>query len=809
MGKILFFLVPVLILFFVSRLQNNSENQVNELNLSSYSESDEYYQNQIQPILTNRCAVCHSCSGSPCQMNLSSYEGFLRGAHKHNVYEQERLKAADPTRLGQDAITLSEWRKKDFFTVFDKQKGITIFSDIVNMKNNNLPAKLPTEDSKSCPSSNREISDYKNARPDAGMPYGLPALQPDQLNKLNSWLSSGAVGPSWESIQNKKMPSGNLLPQIREWESFLNNATLENKLVSRYLYEHLFLADLYFTNRPFEYYKLIRSRTKCEAKLTPVSTRRPYGDPRGEFYYCFEKTNHMLANQVHIPYPLSAQKLNRIKQLFFTPQFRVTQLPDYDENKSSNPFLTFRELSAKARYQFLLDDARFFVNTFIKGPVCSGKTALNSIDEQFYTFFINPSSDFFANDQQFINQMTPYFYLPAAYADGSNTSTFEIPKYYRDMVKERNRYRKALADYYKKQKPQGYALTDLWDGDEQNNNAVLTIMRHLDSASVNKGAVGDLSKTAFVIDYSLFERLVYNLVVGYDVYGDVGHQMLSRVYMDFIRMEAEENFLRFLPAHVREPTRQYWYRNASLNITEKKMEKVYPQYNLDVGTQVVYQDPNRAQQELVEQILFNYLKPKVRGEVDLINWKTIKVPESAVQERKQQRPLQYEVDKILSEISSIKSKSQPFSLYFHDLSFLQVKRSNGVHLAYSIVHHREHLNLSWLFFESKRRDEKLDSLSVAPGFIGSYPNYFYSVNEEELPEFVNQVQQIRSRKDFKKLQSRWGISQSNPYFWNYYDWFRLEAQKLNPIEAGIYNLLRYSDDPSEGSSPVKKKEIRK
>lgn len=821
--KLFFFLVPLATLFYVGSLQYfNSENslnsqknsshkssEVNELVLSSYQDPTEYYQTQIQPILNNRCAVCHSCSGSPCQMNLTSYEGFLRGANKHNVYEQERLKSAEPTRLGQDALTLSDWRRKEFFTVYDPQKGITIFSDIVNMKNNSLATKLSTEDSKSCPSTPKEMTNYKILKPEAGMPYGLPALLPEELNKLNSWLSSGAQGPSWENLQKQKMPKGNQLAQIRQWEAFFNTNTKENKLVSRYIYEHLFLADLYFTKRPFEYYKLIRSKTACEVKLTPIATRRPYGDPEGEFYYCFEKTNHSLANQVHIPYPLSEQKLERIKKLFFTPNFRVSVLPDYNENKSSNPFATFGQIPAKARYQFLLDDARYFVNTFIKGPVCSGKTALNSIDEQFYTFFINPESDFFVNDVNFESEMSQYFYLPATYSDGSDTKSVEIPKYYLDMVRERNRYRSHLAVRYQKLRPGGYSLKDLWDGEGVNDNAVLTIMRHMDSASVNKGAVGDLSKTAYVIDYSLFERLVYNLVVGYDVYGDVGHQTLSRVYMDFIRMEAEENFLRFLPPEQRVTLREFWYRDSFLLDAGKKMKKKYPQHNLDVGTQVIFNNANNAQAELIEQILFNYLKPKVRGPVDLINWKSFKTPDTAIQEGQTQRGHAVEVDKLLSEISSIKARELPFSAFFHDVSFLQVRRNNGQHLAYSIIHHREHLNLSWLLLESRRRDIKLDSLSVAPGFIGSYPNYFYSVDERELPQFINHIKQINSKKDFAKLQKQWGIAQDNPHFWSYYDWFKLEAQKLNPIEAGIYNLLRYENEPTENSSSTIDRKLKK
>ena len=62
-----------------------------------------------------------------------------------------------------------------------------------------------------------------------------------------------------------------------------------------------------------------------------------------------------------------------------------------------------------------------------------------------------------------------------------------------------------------------------------------------------KGLVGEPPKTAWVIDYPLFERIYYLLVAGYDVYGNVGQQLFTRLYMDFMRIDGEFNFLVFLP----------------------------------------------------------------------------------------------------------------------------------------------------------------------------------------------------------------------------------------------------------------------
>ena len=39
------------------------------------------YEKDIQPILNKRCVACHGCYSAPCQVKLSSYEGFKRGGH--------------------------------------------------------------------------------------------------------------------------------------------------------------------------------------------------------------------------------------------------------------------------------------------------------------------------------------------------------------------------------------------------------------------------------------------------------------------------------------------------------------------------------------------------------------------------------------------------------------------------------------------------------------------------------------------------------------------------------------------------------
>ena len=50
------------------------------------------FADEVQPILENRCIVCHGCYDAPCQLKLSSYEGIVRGANPEKVYNGRPLR---------------------------------------------------------------------------------------------------------------------------------------------------------------------------------------------------------------------------------------------------------------------------------------------------------------------------------------------------------------------------------------------------------------------------------------------------------------------------------------------------------------------------------------------------------------------------------------------------------------------------------------------------------------------------------------------------------------------------------------------
>lgn len=804
------------------------------------------YKTHIQPIFDKRCAVCHSCLTSPCQLNLSSYEGFLRGANKEDVYGQTRFHKDLPTRLGVDSNTLEGWRKLGFFPILNHEnpnKIDPIFTAMLVMKKedpNALP-KLSALDSRACVRNTQEVDQYFKKDPNAGMPYGFPKLNDKENDLLTLWREQGASGPSWNELQEAKKPQGEELVQVRKWEDFFNGVSnladllggekaksdkLKVQLVSRYLYEHLFLAHLYFTEKPTEFYSLVRSRTQCADGIEVISSRRPFNNPYKaseidvavlnknenekypQFFYCLEKNTYTVMNKYHVPYELNDKKMERFKELFFKEKWTVKELPGYEKETASNPFITFKDIPVRSRYQFLLDDSSYHVNTFLKGPVCFGNAALDSIDEQFYVFFMNPESDLIVRNSKFYNESASHLIMPASY--GSKKEV-KIPFLYSELKKNRNQYRMLRIKEMERSFPKGYSEYDLWRGEGKNTNAILTIFRNQNSGMVLKGARGDLPKTTYILDYSLFERLVYNLVAGFDVYGDTTHQLLSRMYMDFIRMEAEENFLSFLPPEKREPLHKYWYRGGVF--TQFRVQDKNKLLNLDIPTSVDYENPDRSYEELVERLLFKYMPPEARGVVDLINWKSFKTPDvtrSLYEEEvsEESKPI---LEK-LKRIASVKSKVSPFPLFFPDISYLRIQSPSGQKRVFTIVHHKEHTNIAWIFGEKSRRDIFNDSISIFKGVYGGFPNYFFDVKdngqdeaaENNLSQFILDVQNLKSVEDYKKLKLMYGVNRTDIDFWQFSDWINEKAQKLNPSDSGLADLSRYDEVGFEGQDFLNK-----
>src|SRR5699024_12108047 len=142
------------------------------------------------------------------------------------------------------------------------------------------------------------------------------------------------------------------------------------------------------------------------------SYQRPNYNYVSLVFYLLLPVTETIVHKRHITFPLSAAKLARTKAQFFTDEpWDLDVSPGYSEEERANPFLTFAAIPAKARYQFMLDEAEYFTRTFIRGPVCRGQIATDVIRDHFWAFFVAPEKDLFITDKQHRDNTTPYLAL--------------------------------------------------------------------------------------------------------------------------------------------------------------------------------------------------------------------------------------------------------------------------------------------------------------------------------------------------------------------------------------------------------------
>lgn len=360
------------------------------------------YLYQVKPIFDRRCVVCHSCYNAPCQLKLSSYEGTMRGGSKIVVYDGERLSAIAPTRLFIDANSTKMWHHKGFFSVTNNSAGQG-YDNAIMLELLHQKQKHPTISGQynyepanySCPKNIQELSEFVDENPASGMPFGLPQLTHEEFKTLEGWMEDGSPGPSADEQLRLTTPSDTLLPVITAYEAFLNTKDAKHQMSARYIYEHLYLGHINFEASPKEYFELVRSYTPSGKPIEVVNTVLPFGKPeKRAFYYRFRKIHSTLVKKTHMLYTMTHDKLKRYRSLFIESKWReVPHVMDYELKTSANPFMTYKQIPARSRYEFLLDDVLFFIRTFIRGPVCDGQVALDVIEDHFWVTFMDPSHD--------------------------------------------------------------------------------------------------------------------------------------------------------------------------------------------------------------------------------------------------------------------------------------------------------------------------------------------------------------------------------------------------------------------------------
>jgi hypothetical protein len=316
------------------------------------------------------------------------------------------------------------------------------------------------------------------------------------------------------------------------------------------------------------------------------------------------------------------------------------------------------------------------------------------------------------------------------------------------------------------------------------------VYRHFDSASVHKGVLGGLPRTVWVIDYPQLERIYYSLVAGFDVFGNVSHQVNVRRYMDFLRIEGELNFLEFLPQEVRVPTLQSWY------VGEKAVDDIgHEQVLSERGTRIDFAT-DAPKRELVERVVNGHVLPETGIAFDPVNYHGGRPPVSM--------PERFETQEdILDGFRALTAPGTGFIRHHNeagvDVLLVRVRAYEGADRFFTIVINRWHDNVNTMFGEEKRLDSSKDTIDFVEGSVDSYPNYFLVIEGDDLPELFDVLENFDGSEEYRERFRALGVDRADPRFWATYDWFQQQLDAADPLRAGLYDLNRY--DPVARVSP--------
>lgn len=727
----------------------------------------------VRTVVDSRCVVCHACFDAPCQLKLGAWQGITRGASPIAVYDSTRLIAQPPTRLFEDAELNTAWRAMGFHPVLNERANTpaanldaSVLWQMLALKNRQplpqaglLPESFDFSLDRSAQCTSIEgFADYARNYPLQGMPFGLPAIAPQEQELLRQWLIAGAPGDP-ETPQPASEQA-----HIAQWETFFNGSSNKARLSSRYLYEHLYLAHLHFGDER-HFYKLVRSRTPPGQAVDQIVTVRPFDAPGVDrVYYRLIPERETIVSKTHMPYRLDAARMARWQALFLDAPYSVAELPDYDPPEAANPFRSFAAIPVSSRYRFMLDEAQFTVMTFIKGPVCRGQMAVDVIDDQFWVFFAPPDPEQDAAAANYLASAQQSLQLPAEL--GSNAPLLGRWDRFADLELAYLQQRRSYAQAHYRGAPRPLDQL-IWNGDGHNPNAALTVFRHFDNASVQQGLLGEAPQTVWVLTYPLLERIYYLLVAGYDVFGDVGHQLDTRMYMNFMRMEAEQNYLALYPREQHQAIEARWNRNVP-----QRVSRYLDASRLDLP-QPLLPGLEGMSLEASQNKVLKKLHDNVSG---------LPFPIRTL-EQTHAGPLR---DALLQLAAQRGATLQ----YLPEYSVIQLTGDDGQVHWYSLLLNVAHTNVALLFDESARLLPEENTLTVLPGFVASYPNAFWRLREADLPAFTQAIGALRSAGDYRHLVDRFGLRRNAPDFWAHSDTMHAALRAQSAINFGLLDYGR-------------------
>ncbi len=741
------------------------------------------YASEIQPIFDNRCIACHGCLGSPCNVKLSSFEAVDRGGFGQNPYSTHLEAYA---RTGMDVVSTTEdWRKRGFYPVVSRGgsakenlSGSLLYRVIEAGRAHNQPgfsrkALMPTYKERyehTCPSTPSALESNLASSPAQGMPYGLPGLDASRVQTLENWIASGAPGPTADEQRDAKHVQD---PRaVARWEAFFNGTDPRQKLVSRYIFDHVYLATLALEESPGDLFQLVRSKTAghspeqaAQGAAAPpvevIDTPHPYDNPAeyagvDTFYYRLKKITSRPVQKNLFLWRLGQKDIAHLQELFLSPSWGEDPNLDAPWN-IANPFLIYESIPVKSRYRFLIENSSVIVGGITQGPVCLGQAATYAVKDHFWVYFIDPDHD--------ISVLEPRLGLES-WETLMDRSPFGNA-----------RYEEAYAETLQRRFPKGYTMDAVWDGDGTNPNAWLTILRHESNTWVLTGRQGGIPRSQWLIGYSGFERIYYDTVAHFEYWGsDIG-KLETLGFFNFLRQEFEDNFLLLLPEDSRKEIRQRWTRGIGeigLWLSD------FP--GRDLPSPIENNDPKHPLLGIVQN-LQSHLGETISGPPDQLNpW--VK-PDFALDKGIST------YDEWETAISTLTVTTRyKFPRFLPSMILLKLDHGEETRL-YTLVVNRVYETHYTLLFQDGESLPDLYTLSVYPTVVGGFPNLFMELDIADTPAFIEQLRNVQSLPDFLEFRDRYAVLRNQENLWSTYDWFNDWNFEHRKEAAGVFDLSYY------------------
>jgi hypothetical protein len=746
----------------------------------------------VLPVFARRCATCHGCIDSPCQLKMTSYDELVRGSNVSNIFGKRIFETA-PTRVqdgrlvDREGVTdteasVEQWRSEGFYSVVDgaqqsvmyqllddahkriPEGGLSRAHDLyeAGLKTRNFECVGPE-------SSGRTLSDAVLAP--RAMPLGCPAIDDGDWQQLAQWLIDGAKGPSHAAQLKLAQP---MRPDVvARWEELFNQPGAKAAIASRFIFEHAFTARIQFPEAPGDYFELVRSFTPpgqgiveavtVRANDSPSTSRFQLagGDPN-VIYYRFRKFTAIIVEKNHITWTFDEAAMKRFKELLFDSAWgsEPVQAPAYG---TYNPFYEFRQIPSDKRATFMAEFSYPLIDAMVRGDVCHGSTATYAIRDHFWVWFLDPAADPSAHDPRL------GLYDWQSVMDPSQVSSFS----------ERS-YLSAFEDRLRELRPGGLGLSDLWTGGNAPENAQITVLRHNTTATATRGAFNGVPGTFWILSFANFERLYYALVVNFNPWGSLTHRLDTWTYMSFIRADGEDLFLSLLPEQYRKSTRDQW----TSSFGRIKDELLFDMESAGRPSAIKVDSKNPLG-DLVRQIT-SYMGEKVTGTRDPIN---VANPSRTLPESIKTHA------ELEAAFSTLTGWKQPFVQYLPNLTVL---RADGE--VYTMVANRGYAYHNSILAEDLSRRPEQDTLSIDRGLVGSRPELFIDLPLGKAQEFLSLLRAVDSELEWNELVDRTSaasygdvhmVLRDQPQFWPFLDFLHDWNVTHNPVTAGLLDVSEY------------------